>query len=186
MTIDSTEVRLAPFGNVYVAPVGTALPSTATQPLNVAFKALGYVDRDGVSISPNIELSDIMAWQSAVPVKTTVDTVSLELSFVMLQTNRATWEVFWFNETFTNNFGEAALTISSNPPSQEAAVIIEWTDDEEDQTRLIVPRAIVAQRETLQLVRTDAAKAGVTVRCLDYSGTLAYIRSENTDLTPST
>lgn len=186
MTIDSAEVRLAPFGNIYVADIGTTLPTTATMNLDAGFASLGYIDEDGVSLSPNVELTDIMAWQSAVPVKTTVDTVTLEVSFVMLQTNIATWELFFLNETFENNFGEAELTVGSNPPSQEKAVIIEWEDDQEDQTRLIIPRGIVANRETLQLVRNDAVKPGVTFRCLDSSGVLAYVLSENVDLVPAT
>lgn len=186
MPIDSSEVRLAPFGHVYIGPIGTTLPTTATMPLDVSFQSVGYIDADGVSLSPNVELTDIMAWQSAVPVKTTVDTVTVEVSFVMLQTNRQTWELFFLNEQFSNNFGEAELVIGSSPPSQEKAVIIEWQDDEEDQTRLVIPRGIVANREQLTLVRNDAVKPGVTIRCLDNSGVLAYVLSENPDLVPST
>lgn len=186
MTIDSSEVRIAPFGNIYVAPIGTALPSNATIPLNVAFGALGYVTEDGVSLSPNIELTDIMAWQSAVPVKTTVDTVTFEVSGTFLQTNADVWELFFFNETFSNNFGQAKMTIGSNPPSQEKALIIEWEDDEEDQSRLVIPRCVIANREALTLVRSGAQSVGVTFRALDNSGTLAYVYSENPDLVPAT
>lgn len=186
MTIDSSEVRLAPFGNIYVAPIGTTLPTNATTALNVAFESLGYINEDGVQLSPNISLTDIMAWQSAVPVKTTVDTVTFEVTGTFLQTNTATWELFFLNETFSNNFGEAALTISSNPPSQEKALIIEWEDDEEDQSRLVIPRIVVANREALNLVRTGAQSVGVTFRALDNSGTLAYVYSENPDLVPAT
>lgn len=186
MAIDSSEVRLAPFGNIYVAPIGTTLPTTATMALNVAFEALGYVNEEGVQLSPNVELTDIMAWQSAVPVKTTLDTVSFEITCSFLQTNQTVWEVFFFNESFTNNFGEAAMEISSNPPSQEKALIVEWEDDEEDQTRLVIPRAVIADREALELIRTGAQEAGVTFRALDNSGVLAYLYSENPDLTPST
>lgn len=186
MAKDSTEVRLAPNGSVYVAPIGSTLPSTATMALDAAFKELGYVDEDGVSISPNVELTDISMWQSAVPVKTTLDTVTLEVGFNMGQVNLTTWGLYFFVTDFVNNFGEAKLTIPSSPGSQEKALIIEWTDDEADQTRLVFPRAVLADREGLNLVRNSAMLTGVTFRCLDSSGTLGYLYSENPDLTPST
>lgn len=186
MTIDSEEVRLAPFGNIYVAPIGTTLPTTATMDLNASFDAVGYVDEDGVSLSPGVELTDIMMWQSAVPVKTTVDTVNFEIQFNMGQVNITTWELFFFNEVFVNSFGHGKMTIGSSPPNQEKCVIVEWLDDEDDQTRLVFPRAVLADRESLQLVRNNAQLTGVTFRALDSSGTLAYLYSENPDLVPST
>ena len=186
MPIDADEVRLAPFGNVYVAPLATTLPTTATMALNAAFDSVGYIDEDGVSLSPGVDLTDIMMWQSAVPVKTTLDTLTFEIQFNMGQVNATTWELFFFNEVFTNVFGQASMEISSNPPSQEKAVIVEWLDDESDQTRLVIPRAVLADRESLQLVRNNAQLTGVTFRALDNSGVLAYIYSENPDLTPAT
>lgn len=186
MANDSEEVRLAPDGSVFVAPIGTTLPTTATMALNAAFDELGYIDEDGVSLTPSVDFTDIMMWQSQTPVKTTLDTLNFEIQFNMGQVNITTWELFFFNETFTNSFGQAAMEISSNSPSQERALIVQWTDDEGDQTRLVVPRAVLTDRESLQLVRNSAQITGITFRCLDSSGVLAYLYSENPDLTPST
>lgn len=186
MANDSDEVRLAPNGSVYVAAIGTTLPTNATVALNASFKSVGYVDEDGVSLTPGIELTDIMAWQSAVPVKTTLDTASFEIQFNMLQANITTWEMYFLNATFSNNFGQGKMTIPSSPGSQEKAVIIEWIDDAGDQTRLVLPKAVLADREALQLVRNNAQILGVTFRALDASGTFAYLYSENPDLTPAT
>ena len=182
----STEVRLAPSGSIYVADIGTTLPTNATMALNAAFDDLGYVDEDGVTITPSVELTDIMMWQSALPVKTTLDTVSFEVQFNMGQVNLTTWGLYFFVSDFTNNFGQAKLVIPSNPGSQEKALIIEYQDDEGDQTRLVFPRAVLADREGLQLVRNNAQLLGVTFRLLDTDGTLGYVYSENPDLTPAT
>lgn len=186
MANDSGEVRLAPNGSVFVADLGTVLPNTATIALNAAFEDLGYIDEDGVSISPSVELTDIMMWQSAVPVKTTLDSVTLEVQFNMGQVNKTTWGLYFFVTDFTNNFGQAKLIIPSSPGSQEKALVVQWDDDEGDRTRLVFPRAVLADREGLQLVRNNAQLTGVTFRCLDTSGVLGYVYSENPDLTPST
>ncbi len=185
MPIDSTEVRLAPNGKVKVAPVGTPLPTNATMTTNAAFKDLGYIDEDGVSLTPGVELTDIQMWQSAVPVKTTLDTVTFEVQFNMGQVNQDTWSLYFFVAGWTNNFGQAKLVVPSNPTSQEKALIIEWTDDLQDDVRLVIPVAVLTERESLQLVRNAAQITGVTFRCLDSSGTLAIVYSDNPDLIPS-
>lgn len=185
MPIDQTEVRLAPFGNVYVAPIGTALPTNATMALNAAFKSLGYIDEDGVSLTPGVELTDIMMWQSAVPVKTTLDTVTFEVQFNMGQVNTTTWGLYFFNTTWVNNFGQGKLTVPSSPGTQEKALIIEWDDDLGDTVRLVLPTAVLADREALQLVRNGAQLTGVTFRALDNSGNLAFVYSDNPDLVPA-
>ena len=185
MPIDSTEVRLAPSGNVKVAPVGTPLPTNATMATNAAFKSLGYIDEDGVSLTPGVELTDIMMWQSAVPVKTTLDTISFEVQFNMGQVNQDTWSLYFFVASWTNNFGQAKLIVPSNPGTQEKALIVEWTDDLNDDCRLVIPTAVLADRESLQLVRNNAQLTGVTFRALDSSGTLAYVYSDNPDLVPT-
>lgn len=186
MANDSTEVRLAPDGSVYVADIGTTLPTTATMALNAAFEELGYIDEEGVTVSPSVELTDIMMWQSALPVKTTLDTVSIEVQFNMGQVNTTTWGLYFFATDWVNNFGQGKLTIPSNPGTQEKAIIIQWDDDEGDRNRLVFPRAVLADREGLQLVRSGAALLGVTFRILDSSGTMGYVYSENPDLTPTT
>lgn len=185
MALDTTEVRLAPSGHIYTAVVGTTLPTTATMSLNAAFKELGYADEDGVSITPGVEVTDIAAWQAATPVKTSLDSISLEISFNLLQANQDTWALYFFNTAWANNFGQGKVTVSSNPGTQEKALIIEWDDDLADTSRLVVPRAFIADREALQLVRNDVEKVGLTFRVLDNSGTFFYVYSENADLVPS-
>jgi|SRR6476646_4819306 len=186
MTIDSSQVRLAPFGNVYVAELGTALPTSATSTLNAAFTALGYIDEQGVTITPKVNLTDITMWQSAVPVKTTLNNIELQVKLNMGQVNFTNWDLYFFNESFTNVFGQGKLTISSTPPSQEKAFIVEWRDDEGDYSRLVLPRVVLADRDALKLIRKDAQIAGLTFRALDFSGDLAYVYSENPDLVPAT
>lgn len=185
MAFDSTEVRLAPTGRVLVGPTGTPLPTNATMTINAAFKDLGYINEDGASLTPGVELTNIMMWQSAVPVKTTLDTVNFEVQFNMGQVNQDTWGLYFFAGSWTNNFGQAKLTVPSSPGSQEKSLIIEWTDDLLDVCRLVIPTAVLTDRESLQLVRNNPQLTGVTFRALDTSGTLAYVYSDNPDLSPS-
>ncbi len=49
-------------GAIYVAPLGTALPTDSSTALNAAFKCLGYASEDGVTNSNSPESDNVKAW----------------------------------------------------------------------------------------------------------------------------
>lgn len=49
-------------GAIYVAPLGTSLPTDSSTALNAAFKCLGYVSEDGVTNSNSPESDNVKAW----------------------------------------------------------------------------------------------------------------------------
>ena len=70
MALDAANVRIARTGAVYVAPVGTALPTTTAAALNAAFEDCGYVSEDGVTFTPSETVTKIRAWQNNAVVAT--------------------------------------------------------------------------------------------------------------------
>lgn len=49
-------------GGVYIAPLGTALPTDATTALNAAFKNVGYVSDSGVTNTITRDNTEVKAW----------------------------------------------------------------------------------------------------------------------------
>jgi hypothetical protein len=49
-------------GAISVAPLGTTLPTTASEELDSAFEGLGYVSEDGLTNGTNMETESIKAW----------------------------------------------------------------------------------------------------------------------------
>ena len=183
--IDSTEVRIAPNGGIFVAPSLTAAPTDVTTPLSASWTNLGYASEDGVTLSHSVDLNDIKAWQTAVPVKRGLSGVSLEVKFSLLQTDKETVAFYWAGSSWVNGpAGVATLSVPSNPSisSMEHALCIEYTDDAGSIQRLYCGRGIVSDRDDISLKRDDAVMYGVTFVAFDNNGSLAKLLSNSTEL----
>lgn len=178
MANDGNEVRLAPGGTVYAGPVLTAAPTDATTVLNAAFLPLGYVADGGVTAQPKIATNDIMAWQSMLPVKTTLKSIGLTLKFNLLQVNGATTGLYFFGSSWTVS-ATPILTVSSNPTTDFRALVIEWLDDIGKAYRLYVPKGLVTDRDNLTIDRNSATAMGVTFEALDNNGTFMQMFTNN-------
>lgn len=86
---DPSELFVGKTGDVYLAPVGTALPTTPTATLNAAFESPGYLSEDGVSFSIGGEVTDFNVWQSLQPARREKTTQDITFGFSMVQWNEA-------------------------------------------------------------------------------------------------
>lgn len=189
MAQSSDEVRLAPFGSVYTAPFGTAGPVNVSTPMATVdsdWAELGFLDENGVQITPNAQTNDINGWQTPHPLKVTLSTVSVDAKFNMLQVNQDTTALFFFGEEWTNQAGIGRLRITNAIDLTEKPLCVEWVDDEEFTNRLYFPRGIISDRDSMQLQRTEATAFGVTYRALESDGVLVDWLSDNPDLIPAT
>lgn len=80
----ATPSGLQTAGGLYVAPHGTPLPEDVDEPLNVAFKSLGYVSSDGVTISIDGSTTPIEVW-SGERIGTLRDQFSIEYGMSLYQ-----------------------------------------------------------------------------------------------------
>lgn len=185
MAEQSSQVHLASFGHVYIAPLGTTMPTDVTTVLNAAFAELGYLSEDGVSVTPNVDTNDIKAWQTPVPVKTVVTSVGLQCKFSMMQITSDTTAAYFFGSAWTRISGTLGkLIFSSTVSTQERCLVIEWTDEVGNVNRLCFGRGMLTDRDAMQLQRTENLAFGVTFEALDLNGQLGYLLSSDTDLIP--
>lgn len=163
MAQDSDEVVIGSSGDIYVAPVGTTLPTDPTASLAAGWSgSLGYVTEDGVQWAPNFEINQIPAWQSFYPVRTLITGRNISVGFSLMQ---------WNTPSLILAFGGGAVTEPSgnvfrySPPSaselDERALIVEWADGDKDY-RLVVPKGLVSDLGETQLARTEAAVLPIT------------------------
>lgn len=167
---DASETIVASGGEVYAAPLGTALPTTTVGALNAAFVGLGYTTEDGVSFSVNRTTEDINAWQSFDPIRTLMTSREVQASFGLQQ---------WNEDTVPLAFGGGTVSGTSpnfkyEPPDPEAGVderaLIIDTVDGTVHTRIIFPRGLVVEAVETQFQRGATAVLPITFKALKPDG----------------
>lgn len=169
MAQDATEITVAADGNLHIAPYGTALPAdTGTRvALNAAFFDVGYTSEDGMTFSAGAEVEDIRVWQKATPARRIVTGRSLAVSGSLAQ---------WNEETFAVAFGGGEWNTTSagvyryDPPGDSDAIteysaVLDWADGD-NEYRLVVRRATLADDVETQLVRNGPALLPISLTAL--------------------
>lgn len=110
-------------GAVFRAPLGTALPTSAGEALNEAFKGLGYISSDGVVNSNSPESESISAWGGDVVYtypKSKADTFKLTLIEAL---NPEVLKAVYGDGNVTGTL-ETGLTVKANNDQQEASCFV--------------------------------------------------------------
>ena len=180
---DANELVVAGTGQVYVAPVGTTLPTATDDTLNAAFVGLGYTTEDGVTFTVAPEVNDYMAWQSRQPIRRELVNQTVSAAFSLLQ---------WNEETVPLAFGGGAVTQvgsdyrydfpTADDALDERAMVIDVTDGDRNM-RFVLPRGNVTDSVEAQFVRTEMAVLPITFGILEPigGGAPGYILFDDSD-----
>jgi hypothetical protein len=141
MALDATEVRLGVTGNLYKAPIGTAMPSDTTTALAVAWKELGYTET-GPSMSVDASKEQFTPWQAVSPVREVITSQMVTATFTLWQRNAETLKLAWGGGTVTGT-----TTRVYTPPAvatvNEGAFVFEIVDGA-IKDRYLIPRASIS------------------------------------------
>ncbi|MFC8099436.1 hypothetical protein [Streptomyces sp. NPDC057363] len=191
MANDAKKIRFAPNGNIFVAPAPVSGSTGGTTPpadlgtldtVPAGYKALGYVDEGGVTLTPAIETQPVNAWQSAMPVLYNVQSASFSVKATLQETNEVTTELFFGSqwvEVMSEDpepvpTGTYRLDLSSTPELKEISIVVDWQQSAV-RYRCVIPRAMISDRGAIQLSRTENGKYELTMEAMDYSGTIGYV-----------
>jgi hypothetical protein len=168
VALDSGNVRVGVTGVVYVAPLGTTLPTSVSTTPNAAFKDLGYISDGGITQSISSDSTEIKAWQNATTVRTlqTGHTVTYQMEFL---------EVNWLTlYTYVGNFSAGVSELTADQLARKSWII--HVDDGTDDFRIVIPEGQITERGDTAIVSGDAFKLPVTVTAYpDDNGVKAYI-----------
>lgn len=172
-------------GSVHIAPVGSTLPTSPVAALDAAFADVGYISEDGITLSASVDVTDIGAFQSLLPVRKVVTGRAFDLSFVMRE---------WTAENIVFAFGGGTITEPSagefrfDPPAAgdalyERAMVVDWQDGDKNY-RLVIARGVAAEAIETNITRTGAADLPITFSVLDDNGTTYYLLTDDPAMDP--
>lgn len=168
MALSADNVRVAVTGGIFVAPTGTALPTTPDTALNVAFDDLGYVSEDGVTEAQDTEVTDFRAWQNGDVVRKVQTSHDLTYSFTLIETKTEVLEEFY------GPLNGGVVEITGDQLERKSWVIDVVDGDHE--IRIVIPDGQVTERGEVTYATAEMIAYPVTVTCYpDDSAVKAYI-----------
>ncbi|MGW9170154.1 phage tail tube protein [Streptomyces decoyicus] len=173
-------VSMAPTSDTLVLPITVGDGTTAP----TGYKALGYVDESGVTLTPSIETDPVPVWQSAAPALYNVKSAAFQVKATLMETSKLTTELF-FGATWValeDNQGQPTgvyrLDLSSTPELVEFSLVVDWIESGKHY-RNVIPRAMISDRGAITLQRTESKKYELTIDAMDAAGSLGYVLTDD-------
>lgn len=165
--MDTQQIVVAGPALIAVAPVGTTLPTDESAALDSGFTELGYTSDEGVGFTFEQTIEDVLAQQTADPVRRIVTARSLSTNYQGLQWNKDTFALAFGGGTWTE---PTPGTFRYDPPGDEDALseysqVISWNDGSR-KFRLVIERGNVAEATETTLARTSASVLPVTFQAM--------------------
>lgn len=170
-------------GAVFIAPIGTTLPTDAATELDEAFECLGYISEDGVTITEERDSESITAWGGDA-VYTTQTSYTESFAFTPIEINPVVAKAQYGDGNVTVESGK--MTIIHNSKEVPAKVIvIETVPNSKTVDRFVVPNAKLTEKGDLTLTDSDPMGRESTYTAMpDEDGNTAYEYMTITGLTP--
>lgn len=164
---DPDEIVVAGTGDLWIAPVGTALPATEVAALNGVYEKLGYTTEDGVTFQSSVEVQEFMAWQSISAVRRSrtsrEDTISCQLE----QWNDSNFMFAWGGGEITEPTpGHFKFTPPLDDDALEEKTLIVDFADGDKVYRWVVPRGTITEAVETVLSRSDMSVLPVGFKAL--------------------
>ena len=123
------EIIFAQTGRIWAAPVGTAEPADAATAPSIAWLDLGYTTEDGVTLTFDKSVKEIMGWQSRDPLRIIIENEPKMIGFELMQNNPITMSYALGGGAWTEpTTGNALFTPPTPGVVDERAMIVELVD----------------------------------------------------------
>lgn len=167
-------------GGVWRAPLGTTLPTTATETLNAAFKDMGYVSEDGVVNSNSPDSEKIKAWGGQIVLVVSTekpDTFQMTLIEVLnADVAGAVYNPGNVTDIKDGNNNVVGYKVVVNAdPSDHASYVIDMRMTGGAMKRIVIPDAQISELGDITYKDDEAVGYEITIDALpDSSGNNHY------------
>lgn len=162
-------------GAIFVAPLGTALPTDANTALAAAYKALGYVNEDGLTNEQKMDTEPIKAWGGDVVLninKGNEDTFKFTLIEML---NLDVLKTVFGADNVTGTLETGIQIKVNNAEIQSQIFVFDMILKDGALKRIVVPNASITEKGEIAYVDKDAVGYAITLTALsDTSGNTHY------------
>lgn len=130
-------------GSVFVAPLGTTLPTDAETAKDAAFVEVGYISSDGVTNSNSIESSDVKAWGGDTVL--TINTSKTDTyTYTMIESDNINALKVAFGDANVTQTNDTISIKANNNAQANRCYIFEMIESDGRPRRLVVPNGAVS------------------------------------------
>ena len=140
MALDSSNVRVAVTGAVYVGPTSATPPTDADSPLT-GFDDLGYVHEDGITEARERSTEQLRAWQNADVLREVITEASIAYTFRLVETKKEVVELYYGT---TVDPSDGSVRIVPSKTGGRRSMVIDIVDGTEF-IRIYLPAAEVTE-----------------------------------------
>ena len=150
-------------GSVYVAPIGTTLPTDATTELPSAFVGLGYVSEDGLENSTDMSISTIKEWGGLI-VYNSLDELTDQFKLTLIEAENidVLKTVYGDDHVTTAADGTIHIEATADDP-QERVYVFELALRNGLAKRIVVPDGAITARDAITYTASDAVGYAITI-----------------------
>lgn len=161
-------------GAVFVAPIGTAVPTDATTALADAFLNIGFISEDGVTNSIETETEEIKAWGGDIVLEPQTSRKET-FAYTMIETNEVSMRQAFGEDNVTVAEDGAITVVHNGKEKSEYVYVIEVLMTGNRVKRQVIPRGKVTEIGEIVYVDNEAIGYETTISALiDESGNTAY------------
>ena len=167
-------------GYIYTAPTGTTLPTDITTKLDAAFKVLGFISEDGITISVEEDSSDLIDMNGDVmdsAYSNRAETIQMKLA----EMKAGVFKTQYGSLNVTDNNG--LITIAHNGDNHDSAsYVFELLLKDGRRWRMVVPNAKLSELGDLTISSSELCQRDITFKCaVDAAGNTEYDYIESTE-----
>lgn len=144
---------------IYLAPLGTTLPTDIDGPLDAAFEDVGWLHSDGITETQTGSVEKIRGHQGNGVVRTRINEPGTTVSFTALETKDQTQSLRYDEKSVTSAAGvRTAVRGPGQKVAARAAVIDVFdADNDEIKERIVIERFEVSPNGDRVMVNSDIA-----------------------------
>lgn len=157
-------------GAVFVAPLGTTLPTDATTALGSAFKDLGYCSEDGMTNANTGETTETIEWGGNVvdnPQTSFSDSFKIKL---IESLNLDVLKTVFGEDNVTGALSTGITVTATSEEKLPVVLVVEMILRDGALKRIVVPEAKLTEVAEIVYKRDDAVGYDCTFKAAPYSG----------------